>query len=154
MKRELILNSPSMQTLWQRYSSFIITFAFWVLWFFLWIPVITAIAWYQGIHLAYFEMFEMNGLKAVIADFFAFLKIVTLLGGSLAIWASYNFIRFKGKERRKAAKPVTIEELATFFDIDVKLLKQRQQQKMISVAFDSNGQITHIDDFRPDKQKQ
>ncbi len=152
MKRDLILNSPSMQTLWQRYSSIIITFAFWVMWFFLWVPVITAIAWYQGIHLAYFEMFEMDGFKAVIADFFVFLKIVMLLGGSLAIWAGYNFFRFRGKERRKAVKPVSVEDLAVFFEMDVELLKQRQQEKMISVAFDANGQICSINAFKPEKR--
>jgi biofilm PGA synthesis protein PgaD len=150
MKRELIIDSPSMQSLWQRYSSVIITFAFWVLWFFLWVPVITAIAWYQGLHIAYFEMFEMDGFKAVIASFFTFFKVVMLLGGSLAVWASYNFFRFRGKDRRKAVMPVTVKDLADFFDLDEKRLTQLQQEKIISVSFDANGQIASINTFRPD----
>jgi len=147
--KELIINTPSMQSLWQSYSSVLITFIFWLLWFFLWVPVATAIAWYSGLHLAYFEMFEMDGFKSVIDDFLGFLQIVALLGGSLAIWASYNFLRFRGNERRKPQKPVEIEQVADYFDLDVETLKQRRKEKMITVNFDDKGKIIGIDKLVP-----
>lgn len=142
--KDLILDSPSMQTLWQRYSSVIITFVFWVLWFFLWVPVITAIAWYLGLHLTYFEMFEMDGFKAVIQDFLAFLKVVALLGGSLAVWAGYNFLRFRGKDRRKAVSPVNVEEVASYFKLDPGLVLEQQKTKLLTVTFSEEGEIEAI----------
>lgn len=148
--RDLIINTPTMQSLWQRYSSVFFTFIFWVVWFFLWIPVATAFAWYLGIDLVYFEMFEMDGYKAVIDDLFRFLVVVAVLGGSLAIWAAYNYFRFRGKDRRSEQKTITPKEIAESFEIKDSTLKKYQHAKLVSVSFDDTGKITGIND--PDRK--
>ncbi len=142
--KDLILNSPSMQSLWQRYSSVILTFIFWVLWFFLWVPVATLLAWYLGYHLVYFEMFTLQGYKQVIHDFVMFIISVAIMGGSLAIWAAYNFIRFKGNDRRTKPQTVTLEDQAEFFGIDSDLLRKYRQASYVRVSFDDNGKITDL----------
>ncbi len=133
-----------MQSLWQRYSSVLLTFIFWVVWFFLWVPVATLIAWYFGINLVYFEMFSMDGYKAVGHDVVRFLVVVAILGSSLAIWAAYNYFRFKGKDRRKIQQSVSSKEMAGFFEIDYLMLKKYQHARMLSVSFDEAGKIIGI----------
>jgi len=140
----LIINSPSMQSLWQRYSSFILTFIFWVIWFFLWVPVATLLAWYFGYHLVYFEMFTLEGYKEVIQDFISFLVIVAIMGGSLAIWATYNFMRFKGKDRRSKPQTITLQDQAEFFGVDSSLLQIYQKKDFVSVSFDEKGNIVDL----------
>jgi len=142
--KDLILDSPSMQSLWQRYSSVILTFIFWVLWFFLWVPVATLLAWYLGFHRVYFEMFTLQGYKQVIHNFVTFLISVAIMGGSLAIWAAYNFIRFKGNDRRAKPQSVTLEDQAEFFGIDSELLRKYRHASYVSVSFDDNGKITDL----------
>ncbi len=142
--RDLIINTPSLQSLWQRYASIIFTFLFWGIWFFLWIPIVTVVAWYFGFSLVYFEMFEMGGYETAIDDFSRFLTVVALLGGSLSVWASYNYFRFRGVDRRAAQKPVTQEEIADFFEIEYLLLKKAKHANLVSVSFDEDGKIIDI----------
>ncbi len=141
---DLVINTPSMQSLWQRYSSIVFTFVFWIIWFFLWIPVVTGLAWYLGFDLVYFEMFEQEGYKVVLFDFFRFLMVVAFLGGALAIWAAYNYFRFRGKDRRKVQSPVPMKEMADFFEVEQALVERFQRVKSVSVSFDNAGKITGI----------
>ncbi len=143
-QRELILDVPSMQTLWQKYSSALLTFIFWVLWFFLWMPVITALAWYFGFEIMYFEMFEMSGYQAVIRSFLNFLLVVFLLGGALASWAGYNYIRFKGKDKRSTPMQVSTQQQADYLNTNEHLLSEFQHQQRLSVSFDDHGAISKI----------
>ncbi len=142
--RNLIINTPSLQNLWQRYASVLLTFIFWGVWFFLWIPIATLIAWYFGFTLLYFEMFEMGGFETATQDFIRFLIVVACLGGSLAIWASYNYLRFRGVDRRAAQKPVSQEQIGDFFKIEYSILKKAKHAKLVSVSFDEDGKIIDI----------
>ncbi len=142
--RELIINAPSVQTLWQRSTSVIFTFVFWVVWFFLWIPLATLIAWYLGIDLVYFQMFELDGFRIVMKDFFRFIQVVGLLGGTLGLWAAYNYLRFKGREKRKALPQLSEHMLADYLGIDIEMLKGYQQERALSVKFDDSGRILAI----------
>nr|WP_305906526.1 poly-beta-1,6-N-acetyl-D-glucosamine biosynthesis protein PgaD [Methylomarinum sp. Ch1-1]MDP4519215.1 poly-beta-1,6-N-acetyl-D-glucosamine biosynthesis protein PgaD [Methylomarinum sp. Ch1-1] len=111
---------------------------------FLWIPLATLIAWYLGLDLVYFEMFEMEGFRAVIEDLFRFLTIVTLLGGALAVWAAYNYFRFKGREKRKTPALVDHDNLAEYFEVHAEELKRYQQEKLLTVEFDPEARIVSI----------
>jgi len=142
--KDLIIDAPSMQSLWQRFSSVIVTFVFWMVWFFIWIPLATAFAWYLGFDLIYFEMFEMDGYKALIDEIYRFIGVVSLLGGSLAIWAAYNYFRFRGKQRRTAQTQVSSKEMAEFFGIKEAELNENQQAKLVSVSFDNVGNIVRM----------
>ena len=115
-----------------------------MVWFFFWIPLATLIAWYMGIHLVYFEMFEMEGFRAVVADFFTFLTVVATLGGGLAIWAAYNYLRFKGKEKRKAQPQVEIDRMAGYFELQPVTIRKFRQEKTITVEYDATGHMTAV----------
>ena len=142
--KDLIIDAPSMQSLWQRFSSVIVTFVFWVVWFFIWIPLATAFAWYLGFDLIYFEMFEMDGYKALIDEIYRFIGVVSLLGGSLAIWAAYNYFRFRGKQRRATQAQVSSKEMAEFFGVKEAELNENKQAKLVSVSFDNVGNIVRM----------
>ncbi len=115
MNRSLVIHRPSLQTLRQKYVSRVLTFVFWLLWFFLWIPLITFIGWIAGFDIFYLEMIELEGYQEVAAEFSLFLLGVAIIGGLLGIWALYNFLRFKNVERRTAINPVNNQQLADFF---------------------------------------
>lgn len=142
--KDLIIDAPSMQSLWQRFSSVIVTFVFWGVWFFIWIPLATAFAWYLGFDLIYFEMFEMDGYKALIDEIYRFIGVVSLLGGSLAIWAAYNYFRFRGKQRRATQAQVSSKEMAEFFGVKEAELNENKQAKLVSVSFDNVGNIVRM----------
>jgi biofilm PGA synthesis protein PgaD len=139
---ELVINSPSLQSLQQRYISTILTFVFWVLWIFLWTPLLTLLAWLVGAHLVYFEMFELKGWGEVVREFKIFSICVTLIGLALGLWALYNYQRFHGVERRKAFPPLENNQLAEFFQVDATELSLQQKAQCLTVTFDEHGHIT------------
>ena len=141
---DLIINKPSLQSLWQRFSSTVFTFVFWVIWFYLWIPVLTFSAWIVSIDMLHYQFFEMNGLQSIVNDLVFIISGVTALGGTLVVWASYNYIRFKGEDRRKAFAPVTADQLADAFGVDVSMLTDWQESKYLSLGFDGEGIIINI----------
>ncbi len=141
MSRSLVIHNPSLQSLRQKYVSRVLTFVFWLLWFFLWIPLITLIGWVAGIDIFYLEMIELEGYQEVIAEFSLFLLGVTGIGGLLGIWALYNFQRFKNVERRAAINPVNNQQLAAFFQIGESTLADLQKTRCFSLDFDPEGKI-------------
>ena len=141
---DLVIIKPSLQSLWQRFSTALFTFVFWVIWFYLWIPVLTFIAWVASIDVLYYQFIEMGGLQNIVNDLVFIISGVTALGGTLVVWASYNYIRFKGEDRRKAFAPVTTEQLADAFGVDVLMLSAWQESKYLSLGFDGKGNIISV----------
>lgn len=141
MNKPLVIDSPSLQSLRQRYLSATFTFVFWVIWILLWTPLITLIGWLFGLDLVFIEMIKLDGYKGVIADFGLFLICITVIGSILGIWAAYNFFRFKDLERRAAIEPVNNRQLAAFFEVDPQILTKQQKAQCLSVSFDSHGHI-------------
>ncbi|MCK9607286.1 MAG: poly-beta-1,6-N-acetyl-D-glucosamine biosynthesis protein PgaD [Methylomonas sp.] len=141
MNKPLVIDSPSLQSLRQRYLSATFTFVFWVIWILLWTPLITLIGWLFGLDLVYIEMIKLEGYKGVIADFGLFLICITVIGSILGIWAAYNFYRFKDLERRAAIEPVNNRQLAAFFKIELQTLTKQQKAQCLSVSFDNQGHI-------------
>lgn len=138
---DLIIDTPLLQSLKQKYVSALLTFIFWVLWIYLWTPLITLVGWILGINLAFFQMVELGGYKDVAADFVIFLLCVAIMGGALAIWASYNFFRFRNVDRRTPLPAVTNSQLSAFFKVDRVMLSKQQEAQCLSVSFDEQGNI-------------
>lgn len=141
MKRPLIINAPSRQSLRQRYYYATLTFIFWMIWIFLWTPAITLLGWIFGMDLVYIQMVQLEGYKSVISDFGLFLICVLGIGSILGAWATYNFLRFKGVERRASLVTIDNQQLSSFFRIDLKNLDEQQHAKVITVSFDKFGNI-------------
>ncbi|MDP3334575.1 MAG: poly-beta-1,6-N-acetyl-D-glucosamine biosynthesis protein PgaD, partial [Methylococcaceae bacterium] len=74
--KDLIINTPSLQSIKQKYVSALFTFVFWVVWIFLWTPLVTLIGWILGVDLVIFQMIELGGYQGVVADFILFLLCV------------------------------------------------------------------------------
>ncbi|WP_404356522.1 poly-beta-1,6-N-acetyl-D-glucosamine biosynthesis protein PgaD [Methylotuvimicrobium sp. KM1] len=143
--KPLIIDSPSLQSLKQKYISAALTFIFWILWFYLWIPVITLLGWWAGADMFYLQMIELGGVELLFQDLAFILKCIALLGGSLAVWAAYNYYRFRNLDRRTPLPNVSNEALARHFGIDPKSLTDLQNAKFITVQFDDNGKIIQSD---------
>ncbi|RRU23535.1 poly-beta-1,6-N-acetyl-D-glucosamine biosynthesis protein PgaD [Stenotrophomonas sp. 278] len=100
-------NQPRLQrTAWG-----FVTLAFWGFYFYLWAPLVTAISWLLGGHLAWLQLYEY---KQSIDPFLVIaLPIMLVCSAVLLIaWAEYNRFRFAGKERRNPRQDVTREEMA------------------------------------------
>jgi poly-beta-1,6-N-acetyl-D-glucosamine biosynthesis protein PgaD len=72
------------------------------------------------------------------------LPIVLVLGVIFLLWAFYNLVRFRGKERRGHTPNVTVPEIAHFFEIETHLLYDAQTCQVSTYYFDRSGRVSGI----------
>ncbi len=133
---KLIIDTPSLQSLRQRYTATFITFVFWVLWFYLWIPLITFLGWWFQAQVYQYEMITIGGFQAVKDAAVIFLMVTTLLPGCLALWSFYNLRRFKGFTHDGPPTVVTSKEIKAYFSVSDQDFSAVRAGKVISIDFD------------------
>ena len=101
----------------------------------------TLAGWFLGIDSVYFQMIELSGYRALVDKLLFFAVVVAILGGTLAAWAFYNYIRFRGADYRKSRKRVSDQELCTVFKVEKEALRVSKNSSLITVRFNDNGEI-------------
>ncbi len=146
--RSLIINAPDLQTMRQRFVSSFFTFLFWAIWMYLWLPLVSLVAWLVGIDLFYQQMIVQSGYQSVAALIGWFVLAVLFMAVTLLGWAGYNLLLFRGKGRRKNIKAVEAVEMANRFQVNVFQLKEWRRSKWLTIHHDDHCKIDHIDKQR------
>ncbi len=147
-KQPLIIETPGLQSLRQRYGYALLTLAFWILWFYLWIPLISLVAWLLGIEIFHREMIQLDGLQGLLELLGWYGLTIAVMGGCYTAWALYNQLRFRGRNRRQEQAVVEPLELASAFDIDPALILPLQEAKRVLIVHDEQGRIRRIRSWR------
>jgi biofilm PGA synthesis protein PgaD len=63
----------------------------------------------------------------------------------LILWALYNQVRFRGKERRKASPIVTVDDFARMYEVSVAEVAAWQRARILIVHHDENGRLVQVD---------
>ena len=142
MKNNFIIDTPKLQTLRLRYTSTFFTLVFWVIWFYLWVPLITLAGWWFQIKFFQQEMLIVDGLDVFLDILPVFIAITVALISTLGLWAWYNFIRFKGIDRRKALPPIKNSDLLHLWSISEAELIAVQENKISTIVISGDGKIT------------
>ena len=88
-----------------------VTGVFWLLYLYLWLPLITLVMWLLGVNNALVELYIPEG--RVDAYLLVTLPLIALVCAAvLTVWAEYNLQRFKGMERRVGSEQIGIEMIA------------------------------------------
>jgi biofilm PGA synthesis protein PgaD len=136
----LIIRRPELQDKKARWGYRLLSVVFWLL-FLVTIGAWVLSFWWAGIQLG-------DGVGTYLTDLaeLKFLGLMMLgLGGGLILWALYNWMRFRGTDRRRHRVPVNPEGLARYFDstaIDVFLMHGSQR---IVLHLDEEGRIAQYD---------
>src|SRR5271168_4628907 len=115
--KELIIDRPDLQTARQRVLFGSMTVFFWAIWIYLWLPILALIGWSLGLTIAYEQMVVLNGYAGLLHLLKFYLAVILCLGATLLFWAYYNFVRFRGVNRRTHAAIVGIPMLSQRYEI-------------------------------------
>jgi biofilm PGA synthesis protein PgaD len=63
----------------------------------------------------------------------------------LILWALYNQVRFRGKERRKASPIVTVDDFARMYEVSAAEVAAWQRARILIVHHDENGRLVQVD---------
>ncbi|MGD8514400.1 MAG: poly-beta-1,6-N-acetyl-D-glucosamine biosynthesis protein PgaD [Granulosicoccaceae bacterium] len=141
---ELIIETPHLQNLRQRYGFATLTLVFWMLWLYLWLPMISLVAWLFGINVFYYHMIELGG-------YLGFLKLlgwytVTVLAIAVVYgsWMLVNIFRFRGKDKRRPVEHVTDAQVAEFFRLEPAFMSRFEASRSVIVYQAADGQIIDV----------
>jgi biofilm PGA synthesis protein PgaD len=143
--KHVIIDRPSLQSLRQRVVYGSVTLVFWVLWIYLWLPLLALVGWVLGIRIAYSEMVIRNGFAVLQGRIGNWFVVVAWLGGALLLWAYYNLARFHGSQRRRPRPAVTRAEQARHYGIAPAELARWTDSRRLVVHHDADGRITGAD---------
>lgn len=108
--RPLIIERSDLQTASQRWGFRSLTFVMWVAWFYLFIPLLSVVAWAVGMTLVYEVLVQNLELTELWGMLTRYATGIGVLSGIYMLWAVSSFIRFRRMERRKLA-PVIPDHL-------------------------------------------
>lgn len=148
MATPLIIDRPELVPPAGRNLARLITFGFWMLWVYLWLPVVSLLAWWFGYDLFYQEMVVRGGAHWLLRQLDDYLLWIGLLCGGLVAWATYNWLRFRGVTRRQRVPGLTEAELARYFGLTVDEVRVYRTSQFLRVHFDGYGRILKIERLR------
>lgn len=141
--KQLIIEKPSLAPFPQRVGWAFFTVLFWMLWIYLWMPLITILAWAMGIG-AYEEYFRNDGGSQMhqlghIAMIYT--SVICALGGGLLLWARVEFLRFENITRRVEPITVTPEEIAEYAALPVQEIETWRNSRRVAARHDEHGRF-------------
>jgi len=130
----LIIERPALLSKLRRCSEWTCNLLAWASWLMLLRPVLILLLWYLGMRVAYHQMVFLEGFDN--PEFFAYgaLSVVTILAVAFA-WNRYNYLRFRGVDRRKPSGTCGAQELAKYYKMPVASVESLQTAPYVEVSF-------------------
>ncbi len=145
----LHINVPEMLSRRRRLSDAFVTGLMWMVYSYLWAPLISLVAWILGFEFAYDVMIRsggIQGLKNVLSWYGLMLCCITIV---VTCWSIMNRLRFSGRERRRGASIVDDYALAESFGIEMSELRKLRHARVACVSTDADGGIREIKSRSP-----
>ncbi len=146
MSRDLLINEPQLQSLHHKLGDTVLTAAMWGIYLYLWLPLVSLVAWLFGIQLFYHELIEAGGYLELLDKVALYATVIPAIFVVIISWSLSNQRRFRGQERRNEVSEISPAEMTAFFDVTTGEFERLRAASRIVIAIDENGRIEHIDD--------
>jgi len=141
---DLIINRPDLKSRPLILGEGILTLLFWGFWFYLWLPLISVVAWLLGFQILYSHIMALGGLDEFLVQFNIFSIGIFAASGILALWSFYNLKRYGAYNRRNKIYTTDMHGLAAHLSLSAGELTKIQQAKTLHFSFDEEGDIQTI----------
>lgn len=140
---QVVIDRPDLQSGRQRALHSTLTFVAWTAWAYLWLPLVTAVAWFAGMRLFVREIIVPDPTTMLII-LALYLVVVSAMGALLVLWARYNRRRFGAGDRRtrvprEAAAPPLVE-----LGLSGEQLTLIQEGDSLRVVHDRDGGVLRV----------
>ncbi len=140
----LIINRPDLKSRPLIFGEQVLTIIFWGFWFYLWLPLISVIAWLLGFRILYTHIMELGGIDNFFAQFDTFSRGVAIASGLLACWSFYNLKRYGSYNRRNKVLPTDIKRLKKEFSLSDRDWQTFQEARVLLLSLDAQGRVTGV----------
>lgn len=143
-EKQVLIDSPELLSRRHRITDALITGLMWVLYSYLWAPLISLVAWLLGFEFAYNVMVRAGGLERLKEVIWFYSIVVASIFVVVAGWSMLNRRRFAHRDRRRAVEPVSDPEIAAYFGIQDEQLTALRLSRVSRVKVSDEGQIESV----------
>lgn len=136
----LVIDNPELQARHKRVVYSAATLMAWSVWMYLWLPLVSLLAWWFGVRVFIRELVvpETRMLLLTLAVYAIVVAVLALL---VVAWSQYNLRRFGRRQRRRAAPSVTDREIAKWFDVPEAVIGAVRAADTQLIRFGEDGRI-------------
>lgn len=134
--RPLIIERPDLQTRLQRYGYLSVTLICWLLWLYLFVPLLSLVAWVLGATLIYQTLLQGLQVEELRAIAVSYGSGILLLAGVFVTWAFTSYLRFRDVDRRRPAGRVDDERLRRGHHLSAEELAALRSAQRLVVSAD------------------
>jgi biofilm PGA synthesis protein PgaD len=132
-------SAPEEMTHRERARDTLITAVLWAVYLYLWVPLVSLLAWAMGFEFAYDVMVRSGGARDLLPILLEYLVVVSIIFSAFTIWSVSNRLRFRELKRRARRAPVRDEALSEYFQIPVSQIAAMRSRQVIHVRLDEDG---------------
>lgn len=122
----------------------LITALMWTFYAYLWTPLISLLAWWTGLDLAYETMVVNGGWEELVVAMRWYGMGIAIIFLTIAAWSYSNRWRFRDHERRQFIAPVTDKQLMSKFLVSPEKLWLMRNAGVLFVELDEEANITAV----------
>ncbi|MGD8324143.1 MAG: poly-beta-1,6-N-acetyl-D-glucosamine biosynthesis protein PgaD [Gammaproteobacteria bacterium] len=137
--RHVHFSAPEEMTPRERARDTLITAILWAVYLYLWVPLVSLLAWAMGFEFAYDVMVRAGGARDLLPILLEYLVVVSIIFSAFTIWSVSNRLRYRDLKRRARRAPVRDEALSEYFQIPVSQIAAMRSRQVIHVSIDEGG---------------
>jgi biofilm PGA synthesis protein PgaD len=141
---EVVIDRPELQARHRRVLYSTATMAAWGLWMYLWLPLVTLVAWWLGAT-RFFGEIVVPETRTMLTALATYLAIVACLGVALIGWSRYNLRRFGPRGRRQAPPVVADAAIAEHFQVSDEDLRRGREARTLVIHHTDAGDVHRLE---------
>lgn len=149
---DIQIDVPELLRTSHRARDTVVTALMWGVYIYLWVPMLSLVAWLLGIEFAYDAMVRAGGGRALVAVLFAYSMILGVIFLTVTLWSLGNRLRFRHAERRRGAGRVTDAETCEHFGLSLEQLATLREAQRVVVVLDETGGLAGFEATEPASQ--
>ena len=139
------IDAPHLLSERRRFGDAIATGLMWILYSYLWAPLISLVAWLLGFEFAYDVMVRAGGVEALKDALWWYGIVLASIFVVVAVWSAINRRRFAERNRRQSGQYVSDIEISEYFALQQGALQKIRSSRIMSLSFDAEGCIEQVD---------
>jgi len=128
----------------QRARDTFLTTMLWVVYAYLWLPLISLIAWLVGIDFAYEVVARAGGIQNLVGLLLWFGVALGLILTLVTGWSGTQYFRFYRRERRIAVTPLEAETERELWGLDHEGFMRLRTGRSLTVSLDADARISEV----------
>lgn len=143
--KDVLIDAPQLVSRRRRITDKVATAMMWIIYSYLWAPLISLVAWLLGFEFAYDVMVRAGGAEGLL-DILIFYGVVLIcIVIVVASWSWVNRYRFSGQDRRQSGVETADHQIAERFNLEEEVLQKIRGSLIAKVSISPSGRIENVD---------